>query len=91
MKSLFKDVNQNLDILQEECAEVIQIIAKIKRFGLSDHHPKEGKTNQECLEQELGDVLAMVDIIFANKLVTRKGLQRAKSAKFNKLQHWYKF
>ena len=27
-----------MTILQEECAEVIQAVSKVKRFGMSDNH-----------------------------------------------------
>lgn len=42
-----------LDLLQEECAEVIQIISKIRRFGFDSEH--NGKTNADLLTQELTD------------------------------------
>ena len=36
-----------LDILQEECAEVIQAVSKISRFGLDNLKPGKPKTNKE--------------------------------------------
>lgn len=48
--------NEILLILQEECAEVIQAISKVKRFGMEQ--------NQEQLEQEVADVLCMIDLAF---------------------------
>jgi len=50
-----------LDILAEECAEVIHIISKIRRFGLNDCHPVTGKINRERLEEELSDLSAMIN------------------------------
>ncbi|MCK5237523.1 MAG: hypothetical protein KAR06_11120 [Deltaproteobacteria bacterium] len=44
--TIFTDVNKNLTILAEECAEVIQVIMKIKRFGLMNVHPRVGQSNQ---------------------------------------------
>ena len=41
-----------LDILQEECAEVIQAVSKISRFGLDNLKPGKAKTNREHLEEE---------------------------------------
>lgn len=47
-----------LDILQEECAEVIQIIAKIKRHGLYSYHPnKRTRMNYEELQKEWADAM----------------------------------
>lgn len=48
-----------LDLLQEECAELIVAIAKIKRFGLHDFY--EGKSNKTRLMEEAGDVLAIMN------------------------------
>lgn len=48
--------NEILLILQEECAEVIQAISKVKRFGMGN--------NQEQLEQEVCDVLCMIDLAY---------------------------
>ena len=49
-------------ILQEECAEVIQAVSKINRFGMDGEW--EGVTNKQALIQEIGDVLAMVNVLF---------------------------
>ena len=60
MDSQTKEV---MDILQEECAEVIQAVSKISRFGLDNFKPGKPKTNREHLEEELGDMMAMIDIL----------------------------
>ena len=51
-----------LTILQEECAEVIQAISKVKRFGLAE--------NEQSLKQELADLRCMLDLVEAFKVVT---------------------
>jgi len=48
-------------ILQEECAEVIQAISKIYRFGPDSKW--EGVTNKQALVREIGDVLAVIEIL----------------------------
>lgn len=48
-------------VLQEECAEVIQAISKINRFGMNGEW--EGVTNKQALIQEIGDVLAMINVL----------------------------
>lgn len=60
-----RDLNSVLGILQEECAEVIQIISKINRFGMYGYNPnRTDKTpNKYKLIQELGDVMAMIYIL----------------------------
>ena len=49
-----------LDKLQEESAEVIQAVSKVRRFGESNHHPDRDTTNHEELVGELTDFLAIV-------------------------------
>ena len=80
--------NETMDILQEECAEVIQAVSKIRRFGIDNLKPGKPKTNREHLEEEVGDMLAMVDIMLANGIVTAEHLEIAKRAKIEKLKKW---
>jgi len=49
-----------LDKLQEESAEVIQAISKVRRFGAHNHHPDRRETNLQELIGELEDWLAIV-------------------------------
>ena len=77
-----------MSILQEECAEVVQAVSKINRFGLNGVHPRETKTNQAHLEEELGDLLAMVELLESKGIVTTTGLIAAKLAKIEKLKKW---
>lgn len=77
-----------LDILQEECAEVIVEISKCRRFGLESRHYKTHIEHKEMLEQEIGDVLALVDILVARGLISDHGLQQAKDKKTEKLKLW---
>jgi NTP pyrophosphatase (non-canonical NTP hydrolase) len=53
-------VNFLLDKLQEEAAEVIQAVNKIRRFGESAKHPDRTTTNKEDLANELEDFLAIL-------------------------------
>lgn len=75
-------------ILQEECAEVTQAVSKCFRFGLTNLKPGKPKTNQEHLQDEIGDLLAMVDILKDMNIVTEEGLNKAKQVKFEKLKKW---
>lgn len=50
-----------LTVLAEECAEVIQAVCKIKRFGLSD--------NEAQLKLELADLQCMIDLVYEYKVV----------------------
>ncbi len=77
-----------MDILQEECAEVIQAVSKVSRFGIDNVKPGKPKTNREHLEEELGDLLAMVDIMLEQGIVSWGNLEVAKKAKIEKLKKW---
>lgn len=56
---------ERLDILAEECAEVIQVIMKIKRHGFDSCSPfgPNPETNREALLRELMDVSAATGMI----------------------------
>jgi NTP pyrophosphatase (non-canonical NTP hydrolase) len=81
-------IQQALDILQEECAEVIVEISKCRRFGLDSLHHKTGITHDKMLEQEVGDVLAMIDILVDRGIIDPIGLDMAKHKKTEKLKIW---
>lgn len=49
--------------LQEEAAEVIQAVSKIRRFGPSNHHPDRTTTNLQELVGELEDFLAILAVL----------------------------
>jgi NTP pyrophosphatase (non-canonical NTP hydrolase) len=75
-------------IAQEECAEVTQAISKIFRFGFDAVHPEGGKNNLERLEEEIGDVLCMIDLMVEKKMVDRYNLREASAKKRKKLEKW---
>jgi NTP pyrophosphatase (non-canonical NTP hydrolase) len=77
-----------MNILSEECAEVIQAISKCHRFGLDNAKPGKPLTNKQHLEGEIGDLLAMVDLLKSKGIVTDQGLDVAKQAKIEKLKVW---
>lgn len=84
-----EDTREILIILQEECAEVIVEISKCFRFGPDQMMQGVDETNIQRLQKELGDLLAMVELIMEQNVgVTNKGLQEAKKAKFEKLKKW---
>lgn len=81
-------VNETMDILQEECAEVIQAVSKCRRFGLNNIKPSKDRTNLECLEEEIGDLMAMIDILVDKNILLWDNLELAKKAKKEKLKKW---
>jgi NTP pyrophosphatase (non-canonical NTP hydrolase) len=80
--------DETLQILTEECAEVIQAISKCQRFGMDAYKPGSPKTNREHLEEELGDLLCMIHLASATDTVKMENLDLAKQAKLEKLKCW---
>jgi NTP pyrophosphatase (non-canonical NTP hydrolase) len=78
-----------LVITQEECAEVIQEISKVFRFGLDNRH-KDGLLHQEKLEQEVGDLLCMISLMTSHGLIRPEKVQVALESKQDKLKKWSK-
>lgn len=60
----WEDLAEVLNILSEECAEVIQAVSKINRFGLHNRYPDEtAPTNIQHLNLEIADVLAVILVL----------------------------
>jgi NTP pyrophosphatase (non-canonical NTP hydrolase) len=83
-------ITEVMDILQEECAEVIQAVSKIRRFGYDSRWPEEGPNNRQLLEMEIGDLLAMVDILVERCVISDSNINDARAKKKEKLKIWTK-
>jgi NTP pyrophosphatase (non-canonical NTP hydrolase) len=77
-----------LSILQEECAEVIQAASKISRFGIDNFKPDKPKTNREHLEEELGDLMCMIQLLTEYEIVDSAKIDIAALNKRAKLRQW---
>lgn len=75
------NVHEILVILGEEAAEVIQETSKTIRFGLD-------KKRLNNLEKEIGDLLAMIDLLESHGVIDSNRLDAAKHAKIVKLKQW---
>ena len=75
-----------MHITQEECAEVTQAISKVFRFGFTGIH--NGKSNNEHLEEEIGDLLAMIELLYADGVIDEANVAKASVAKLIKLNKW---
>lgn len=73
-------------VLQEECAEVIQAVSKINRFGM--HGEWQGTTNKQALVTEIGDVLAIIYVLMEETdiNITEEDIEIAVEAKLKKLE-----
>lgn len=84
---LDEKILETLVITQEECAEVIQEISKIFRFGIDVEH-KSGIPHRQMLEQEVGDLVAMIELLIAMGVIDHDNVEQAKTAKIEKLRIW---
>lgn len=75
-----------LHVTQEECAEVVQAIAKVFRFGLAGDY--NGQSNLQRLEQELGDLQCMIDLMMETGIVSAHNICTASERKREKLRQW---
>lgn len=81
-----RDTKEVMAVLQEECAEVIQAISKINRFGMNSEW--QGVTNHQALITEIGDVLAVISILVdeTDINISDDDIKKAISAKYEKLK-----
>jgi len=89
LKKAFPDIKSTLEHLAEECCEVGQKKSKVIRFGLNDEWPAgSGSTNREKLEEEIGHLLAVVDILKAHGLVSDEEMLPHKWHKWDSMIKW---
>ena len=63
-------------------------MSKISRFGIDNLKPGKPKTNREHLEEEVGDLLAMVDLMIEHNIIDTDSINAARAAKKDKLKKW---
>lgn len=79
---------ERLTLLAEECAEVIQIVCKIKRHGYRSRHPAGGPVNRELLEKEMGDVEFAMNLLAENHDVSAEAIsQHSGTARIRKKKY----
>ena len=69
-----------LQLLQEECAEVIQAASKCIRFG--------EKNNMLHLEKEIGDLFCIMDIMHKHDMISYTKLDQFIQEKYEKLERY---
>lgn len=77
-----------LNITQEECGELIQIISKVRRFGIDEYHLKDGVPNRQRLAEEIGDVACMIQLLVEFGIVDVEAVETAMQKKVEKLKTW---
>lgn len=77
-------------IAQEECAEVIQAISKVFRFGLEREYTA-GNSNKRNLEIEIGQLRFSLDQLSTHWDLDYDAITDAYLNKANTYKHWEKF
>ena len=81
------EVNKEIMLIaQGECAEVTQAISKVFRFGIDGMH--NGATNKQRLEEEVGDLLCMIEMMVEKNIIDGKAVAQAGIKKKEKLAKW---
>jgi len=78
-------------ITQEECAEVIQSISKVFRFGKDQLNPYTGTTNIYELEIEIGQLLFMIERLSDHWQLNKEHISKAYMNKRDTLDYWTDF
>lgn len=73
-------------IAQEECAEVVQAISKVFRFGMDESY--NDRTNKQRLEEETGDLLCMIQLMMDKGIISESNVRYWSSQKRIKLETW---
>ena len=58
------------------------------RFGMDDVHPTTNKSNRDSLEEEVGDLLCMIELLQEHGIVNSTSVLNANVRKRNKLKKW---
>jgi hypothetical protein len=72
----------------EECAEVIQGISKVFRFGPHQVHPETGVTNLTALATEVGQLWAMLETLSEQWHLDDEILERGYNKKLVDMGIW---
>ena len=73
-KDINKDYYHVLGVLSEECAEIIQCISKMQRFGIDSCNPVTSITNIEDFNNEYNDLLGTIQMLHSIDPVLYKAM-----------------
>lgn len=82
--------SERLYLVMEEAAEVIQMIGKILRHGYWSFNPYDPDkvANRDLLAKELGDLMAVVELLTDTGDVDAEKVSQAKDLKPSKMYHY---
>lgn len=77
-----------LEILIEECGEVIQRATKMLRFGVLEVQPGQDLNNTQRLAMEIGDLLEVTNHVNRAGLCPNEYVEKGMAQKADKLQRY---
>jgi hypothetical protein len=85
-----EQVIEALNLLQEECAEIIQIISKIRRFGFQSYHPGDSEkvTNYKLFNDEVGDFEHLKNYLIEALVIDPRHVEKRIGFKKEKLRKY---
>lgn len=88
-----KAEDELLTILTEECAEVIQAIAKIKRHGWDSYNPDvlASPDNRDHFEKEVSHVLVLIGTLMDNGVISEIHMKENSDEKVEQLKKYTHF
>ncbi|KVE35694.1 hypothetical protein [Burkholderia sp. BDU5] len=80
-----------LQHLASECGETTQAAIKYIQHGPTSVNPKEQppKTNRRALEEEVGDTLALIELLIEGGVLRRKKVQTRRNLKLDTYRRKY--
>lgn len=81
-------VYQGLVKLNEECGELVQILAKKLAYYHTDKHPDGKGSMQERLQDEMADVYAALDFVVKKNRLDIETMQKRHKEKLALFQQW---
>jgi hypothetical protein len=83
---------ERLVLLMEEMAEAQQMIGKCLRHGMdSTHRDYQHRYNDQLLADEIGHVLAAIDLVLAAIDVAKATVEASRQAKHEKVKRYLHF
>ena len=81
---------ERLAILSEELGEVLQVVGKTLRHGFESRNPLEAdsQTNRRLLEKELGDVLNVLNMMYAAGDIVQETVAERTKYKASTIAKW---
>lgn len=58
-----KELEHDLNLITEECSEIIKNLNKAQRFGLLEESPYDRKTNLQLIQEEVTDLICVIRYI----------------------------